>query len=71
MDIDDTSESNFSKGRVIETMGSFITVLDNYKNISPIMDAILVDIDDSGEVTFSSFLSFLAVTYFTQRRRKL
>lgn len=57
MDIDDPSDSDLSKGRVVEVMGSFITVLDSYKNIAPIMDAVLVDIDGVGEVTFfSSFL---------------
>lgn len=52
MDVDGPNDDNFSKGRVVEAMGSFITVLDSYKNVAPIMDAILVDIDDTGEVTF-------------------
>jgi len=66
MDIDDPSDINFSKGRVVEAMGSFITVLDSYKNIAPIMDAILVDTDGTGEVnSFSSFLPCDDLLYTT------
>ena len=71
MDVDDPTGDNFFKGRVVEAMGSFITVLDNYKNIAPIMDAILVDTDSSGEVISLSFVFFLAMTYFIQYRLKL
>jgi DNA damage-binding protein 1 len=71
MDVDDPTGDNFFKGRVVEPMGSFITVLDNYKNIAPIMDAILVDTDGSGEVMSLSFVFFLAMTYFMQYRLKL
>lgn len=68
MDVDDYIGGNFSKGRVVEAMGSFITVLDSYKNIAPIMDAILVDTDGTDEVTpFSFFFSFLAMAYFIQQ----
>ena len=49
MDIDGAGTGDFSKGRVVEPIGSFITVLDTYKNIAPIMDAILVDTDGSGQ----------------------
>ena len=59
MDVDDPIGGNFSKGRVVEAMGSFITVLDSYKNIAPIMDAILVDTDGTDEVTSFLFLFFL------------
>ena len=66
MDVDDPAGDNFSKGRVVEAIGSFITVVDSYKNIAPILDAILVDTDGSGEVaSFSFFFSFLAMTYLT------
>jgi DNA damage-binding protein 1 len=58
MDVDDDPiGGNFSKGRVVEAMGSFITVLDSYKNIAPIMDAILVDTDGTDEV--NPFFFFL------------
>ena len=50
MDVDDPIIGNFSQGRVVEATGSFITVLDSYKNIAPIMDAILVDTDGTDEV---------------------
>ena len=59
MDVDDPIGGSFSEGRVVEAMGSFITVLDSYKNIAPIVDAIMVDTDGTGEVTsFSFFFSF-------------
>ena len=60
MDVDDPIGGNFLKGRVVEAMGSFITVLESYKNIAPIVDAILVDTDGSDEVTpFPSFFPSL------------
>ncbi|KAF8967077.1 CPSF A subunit region-domain-containing protein [Flammula alnicola] len=49
MDVDDENVDDYSKGRVVEPMGSFINVLDSYKNIAPIMDAISVDTDGSGQ----------------------
>ena len=67
MDVDGPIGGNFSKGRVVEAMGSFITVLDSYKNIAPIMDAILVDTDGTDEVALFSFFSLLAMTYFIQQ----
>ena len=60
MDVDEPIGGDFSKGRVVEAMGSFITVLDSYKNIAPIMDAILVDTDGTDEVT-SFFFFFLSL----------
>lgn len=36
--------------------GSYIDVVDSYKNIAPIMDAIVEDIDDSGQVIYRNFL---------------
>ncbi|KAG6903292.1 hypothetical protein C0995_000187 [Termitomyces sp. Mi166 len=48
--IDDEDDSlDPTKGIVIKSEGSFITVLDTFTNISPIVDAILVDTDGSGE----------------------
>ncbi|KIM43302.1 hypothetical protein M413DRAFT_444121 [Hebeloma cylindrosporum] len=47
MDID--GDIDCSKGRIVEPDGSFIKVLENFKNIAPIMDAILVDVDGSGQ----------------------
>jgi DNA damage-binding protein 1 len=37
---------------VIELSGSFVSVIHTFKNIAPIMDAALVDIDGTGEVRF-------------------
>ncbi|KAF8908996.1 CPSF A subunit region-domain-containing protein [Gymnopilus junonius] len=49
MDIDSETPDNYSKGRIVEPTGSYITVLETYKNLAPIMDAILVDVDGSGQ----------------------
>lgn len=38
------------KGRVIATEGSFIDVVHTFKNIAPIRDAVLADLDGSGQV---------------------
>lgn len=38
------------KGCVIQNNGVFLSVLDTFKNIAPIMDAILVDADGTGQV---------------------
>jgi len=51
MDIDD--DIDCSKGRIVEPVGSFIKVLESFKNIAPIMDAISVDTDGSGQVRAS------------------
>lgn len=45
------SENTLARGgRVVNTKGTFLEVLQNYNNIAPIMDAILADIDGSGQV---------------------
>jgi len=43
---------------VIESRGSFISVLHTFKNIAPIMDAALVDIEGSGEVCPMAAMSY-------------
>jgi len=48
--LDDDETWNVSKGAVVDTMGSFVNVLDTFTNIAPIMDAALVDMDGSGQV---------------------
>ena len=47
MDIDDKLESK-GTGYRIATKGSFVTVLETHKNIVPIVDAVLVNIDNIG-----------------------
>lgn len=39
------------KGWVIKTKGSYLEVIDTYKNIAPIHDAALVDTDVGGQVS--------------------
>ncbi|KAF9069809.1 CPSF A subunit region-domain-containing protein [Rhodocollybia butyracea] len=38
------------KGRIIASKGSFIDVIHTFKNIAPIRDAVLADLDGSGQV---------------------
>ena len=38
------------QGRVVNMKGTFVEVLQKYDNIAPIMDAVLADIDGSGQV---------------------
>ncbi|PPR07110.1 hypothetical protein CVT24_010946 [Panaeolus cyanescens] len=49
MDVDEGPPETSPAGRIIEPSGSFVSVLDTYKNIAPIKDAILVDPDQSGQ----------------------
>ncbi|KAG6907853.1 hypothetical protein DXG01_007117 [Tephrocybe rancida] len=46
---DDSPPRDPTKGVVVETTGSFLNVVENFKNIAPIVDAIIVDTDGSGE----------------------
>ncbi|KAH8824837.1 mono-functional DNA-alkylating methyl methanesulfonate N-term-domain-containing protein [Flagelloscypha sp. PMI_526] len=43
----DSVELNPQKGCIIRTKGSYLRVLETFKNIAPIFDAILVDLDGS------------------------
>lgn len=38
-------------GRVVRSQGNFLEVMDTWKNIAPIMDAVLADTDGSGHVS--------------------
>ena len=49
MDVDDDS-GDLKSGKIIATKGSYVTVLEQSKNIAPIMDACLVDLD-GGQVS--------------------
>jgi DNA damage-binding protein 1 len=55
-DIDDPEL--IAKGCVIRGQGNFLTVIQTFKNIAPVVDAILVDTDGSGQVRFQSFEKF-------------
>lgn len=50
MDDDNDEVGDPTKGTIIGSEGSFINVLDTFKNIAPIVDAVLVDTDGSGQV---------------------
>ena len=60
MDIDDELESK-GTGCIVATKGSFLTVLETHKNIAPIIDAVLVNIDNIGQVCtiFATLVWFL------------
>ncbi|OSD07132.1 hypothetical protein PYCCODRAFT_1449240 [Trametes coccinea BRFM310] len=46
---DDATDISVREGRVVHTKGSFIEVLQSHDNIAPILDAVLADIDGSGQ----------------------
>ncbi|GLB38302.1 putative CPSF A subunit region [Lyophyllum shimeji] len=48
-EINNTEDRDPTKGAVVESMGSYVNVLESFKNIAPNHDAVLVDIDGSGE----------------------
>ncbi|KAI0766387.1 CPSF A subunit region-domain-containing protein [Trametes elegans] len=45
----DIDESTTREGRIINAKGSFVEVLRSYDNIAPVSDAVLADIDGSGQ----------------------
>lgn len=64
-------------GKVVKCKGSFIQVLSRYQNIAPILDAILADPDESGQVCivymyrFPHYTDFmLATNHHLLRRRQ-
>lgn len=60
MDVDGEDVADYSKlGRVVEPQGSYINVLESYKNIAPIMDAISVDTDGNGQVGSISLTEYI------------
>ncbi|KAI0372253.1 hypothetical protein BV20DRAFT_991870 [Pilatotrama ljubarskyi] len=46
---DDSEEAPAREGRVVSTKGTFLEVLQVHDNVAPILDAILTDIDGSGQ----------------------
>lgn len=51
MDVDDVDErAKIFKGCILQSKGSRLEVLSTYRNIAPINDAILVNIDAGGQV---------------------
>ncbi len=60
MDVDNELDVT-KRGHILEMQGSYLSVLDTQKNIAPIMDAVLVDIDGPGQVRPLSRFSIIAV----------
>ena len=50
MQDDDEFETEISNGQVVESTGAYVTVLQTFKNIAPIIDAVPADLDGNGEV---------------------
>ena len=44
------------EGRVLALNGTFIEVLDTWQNVGPILDAVLIDTDGSGQVNLVSLI---------------
>lgn len=49
MDVDDADQEVGGQGYVVTPDGSYVKVLESFKNIGPIIDAAMVDIDGSGQ----------------------
>ena len=47
---DDTLDKREAKGKIVRTKGSYVEVLESFSNIAPIVDAVLADTDNSGQV---------------------
>jgi DNA damage-binding protein 1 len=59
MDVDVGDSSGTKKegrGLIVLEKGSYLSVLEVFKNIAPIVDAALVDTDGSGQVSIFSLL---------------
>ena len=56
MEVDE--ETDNLNGRIIEPEGSYLTVLQSFKNLGPIVSAVLADVEGSGQV--SQIASFSA-----------
>jgi len=57
MDVDavgDSSTKKEGRGLIVLGKGSYLSVLEVFKNIAPIVDAALVDTDGSGQVSICS-----------------
>ena len=48
--VEDTSQG---KGKIVALKGTHIEVLDRFRNLAPILDAVLADTDQSGQVRIS------------------
>ncbi len=48
-------EREIRNGRIINGKGSYVEVLDSYRNLAPILDAVSADTDDSGQVRQMSY----------------
>ena len=59
MDVDNELEMT-RNGHILAIQGSYLSVLNTQKNIAPIMDAVLVDIEGTGQVRLLS--AFLITT---------
>lgn len=53
-DVDMSDAREGRDGRVVATKGTYIEMLETFQNIAPIMDAVLADLDDSGQVRIYS-----------------
>jgi DNA damage-binding protein 1 len=51
---DDWTDNPRRIGRIVDNHGNYVTVSQTFKNIGPIVDAILVDPDGTGEVSHLS-----------------
>jgi DNA damage-binding protein 1 len=57
MDVDGSEEDGdgLANGRIIAPDGSYVRVVQSFKNIGPIIDAVMVDVEGSGQVSPRQF----------------
>ena len=54
-------------GRLLRSHGTFLEVLHRYDNIAPILDAVLADVDESGQVCIFRHRTFLLCALYAHK----
>lgn len=47
-------------GKIVHSKGTYVEVLDQFANIAPVIDAVIADTDESGQVS-SEFVIYAAI----------
>ena len=68
---DENSDKREGKGKIVRTRGSYVEVLETFSNIAPIVDAVLADADDSGQVNPACFVYLQTADSYTHSLRSL
>lgn len=63
MDVDSPDHDGLSEGCIITPDGSYVKVVQSFKNIGPIIDAVMVDVEGSGQVSCRDSPSYWLAPY--------